>query len=109
MHLRTLENSVKKATRRRKGTKQVKGNPVMYCSDSNTNKESLLHSCVSDAVASSALLSQTNQIEAFETSIVQKVNPHTDSENTTVYSQSFLPAPRRFPRSKQSSMSILTI
>ena len=109
MHLRTLENGARKATQRRKDTKQVKGNLVLYCSGSNTNKESLLHSCVSDAIASSALLSQTNQIEAFDSSMVQKVNPHANSENATIYSQSFLPAPRGFPRSNQSSMSILTI
>ena len=109
MYLRTLENSVKKATQRRKGTRQVKENPVMYCSGSSTNKESLVHSCVSDTVVSSASLSQTNQIDAFDTFIVQKVNPRTDSENATNYSQSFLPTLTRFPRSNQSSMSILTI
>ena len=99
MCLRTLENTIKKATQRRKGTKQVKENPVMYCSGSNTNKKSLVHSCVSDTVVSSASLSQTNQIEAFDAFIVRKVNPCTDSENATNYSQSFLPTPTRFPRS----------
>ena len=64
MYLRTFENSVKKATQRRKGTKQVKKNPVMYSSGSNTNKESLVHSGVSDAMVSSALLSQTNLASA---------------------------------------------
>ena len=59
IYVRTLENSIEKATQRRKGTKQVKGNPVMYCSGSKTNKESLVHSCVSDTIASSASLSQT--------------------------------------------------
>ena len=98
MYLRTLENTVKKATQRRKGTKQLKENPVMYSSGSNTNKESLVHSCVSDTVASSALLSQTNQIKAFDTFIVRKVNPRTDNENGANYSQSFLPTPTRFPR-----------
>ena len=44
IYVRTLENSVKKTTQRRKGTKQVKGNPVMYCSGNKTNKESLVHS-----------------------------------------------------------------
>ena len=52
-----------KATQRRKGTKQVKENPVMYCSGSNTNKDSLVHSCESDTIVSSASLSETNQTE----------------------------------------------
>ena len=52
-----------KATQRRKGTKQVKENPVMYCSGSNTNKASLVHLCESDTILSSASLSQTNQTE----------------------------------------------
>ena len=55
----------------------------MYCSSSNTNKESLVHSCVSETIVSSASLAQTNQIEAFDTFIVRKVNPRTDSENAT--------------------------
>ena len=46
----------------------------MYCSGSNTNKESLVHSCVSETIVSSASLSQTNQIKAFDTFIVRKVN-----------------------------------
>ena len=73
MYLRTLENSAKKSTQRRKGTKQIilyvflySKNPIMYCSGSNTNKESLVHSCVSDTVVSTASLSQTNQTEAFD-------------------------------------------
>ena len=33
-----------KAMQRRKGTKQVKGNPAIYFSDSNTNKEFFVHS-----------------------------------------------------------------
>ena len=37
IYSRTMENSVKKATQGRKGTKQVKENPAMYCSSSNTN------------------------------------------------------------------------
>ena len=81
----------------------------MYCSCSNTNKESLVHSCVSETVVSSASLSQTNQIEAFDTFIVWKVNPRIDSENATNYLQSFLTTPTRFPPSIQTSMSILTI
>ena len=104
MYLRTLEDSVKKATQRRKGTKQVKENTVMYCSGSNTNKESLFYSCVSVTIVSSASSSQANQIEAFDTFIVRGVNPRTNSENATNYSQSFQPNPTRFPRSNQSSM-----
>ena len=61
----------------------------MYCSGSNTNKESLVHSCVSETIVSSALLSQTNQIEAFDTFIVRKVNPRTDSENAANYCTKF--------------------
>ena len=61
----------------------------MYCSGSNTNKESLVHSCVSETVVSSASLSLTNQIEVFDTFIVWKVNPHTDSENATSYFTKF--------------------
>ena len=76
MYLITLENSVKKATQSTKGTQQVKENPVMYCPGSNTNKESLVHSCVSDTIVSSVSLSQTSQIEAFDIFLVQKVNPH---------------------------------
>ena len=104
MYLRTLENTVKKATQRRKGTKQLKENPVMYCSGSSTNKESLVHSCVSDTVVSSASLSQTNQIKAFDTFTVRKVNPRTVNENAANYSQSFLPTPTRFPQSQPSSL-----
>ena len=75
---------------RKKGTKQVKENPVINCSGSNTNKESLVHSCVSDTVVSSASLSQKNQIEALlNTFIVRKVNPRTDSENATNYFTKF--------------------
>ena len=81
----------------------------MYCSSSNTNKEPLVYSYVSDSIVSSGSLFQTNQIETFDTSIVRKVNPCTDSENATNYSQSFLLTPTRFPRFNQSSMSILTI
>ena len=81
----------------------------MSCCDSNTNNESLVYSCVSDTIVSSASLSRTNQTEAFDIFIVRKVNPHTDSENATNNSQSFLPTRTRFPRSNQSSMSILTI
>ena len=36
--LRTLEKKRQKATQKRKGTKQVKESPVMYCSGSNTSK-----------------------------------------------------------------------
>ena len=61
----------------------------MYCSGSNTNKESLVHSCVSETILSSASLSQTNQIEAFDTFIVRKVNPCTDSENASNYFTKF--------------------
>ena len=50
MFLGTLENSVKKETQRINGTKQVKENPEMYCSGTNPNKESLVHSCVSDTI-----------------------------------------------------------
>ena len=57
----------------------------MYCSGSNTNKESLVHSCVSETILSSASLSQTNQIEASDTFIVRKVNPRTDIENAANY------------------------
>ena len=85
-----------KATQIRKGTKQVKENPVMYCSGSNTNKESLVNSCESDTIVSAASSSQTNQTEAFDTFIAWKVNPSTDSESATNYSQSFLPTPTRF-------------
>ena len=38
----------------------------MNCSGSNRNNESLVHSCVSDIVVSTASLSQTNQTEAFD-------------------------------------------
>ena len=76
----------------------------MYCSGSNTNKESLVHSCVSDTVVSSASLSQTNQIKAFDTFAVRKVNPRTVNENAANYSQSFLPTPTRFPQSQPSSL-----
>ena len=72
-----------KATQRRKGTKQVKENPVMYCSGSNTNKESLVNSCESDTIVFAASSSQTNQTEAFNTLIARNVNPRTDSENAT--------------------------
>ena len=86
-----------KATQIRKGTKQVKENPVMYCSGSNTNKESLVNSCESDTIVSAASSSQTNPTEAFDTFIAWKVNPRTDdSESATNYSQSFLPTPTRF-------------
>ena len=68
----------------------------MYCSRSNTNKESFVNSCESDAIVSAASSSQTNQTEAFDTFIAWKVNPRTDSENATNYSQSFLPTPTRF-------------
>ena len=78
----------------------------MYCSGSNANKEFLIHSCVSDAILSSASLPQT---EAFDTFVTRKVNPRTDSENATNYSQTSLPTSIRFPHSIQSSMSILTI
>ena len=59
-----------KVTPIRKGTKQIKENPVMYCSGSNTNKESLVNSCEGDAIVSAASLSRTNQTEAFDTFIV---------------------------------------
>ena len=99
------------ATQRRKGTKQVKENPVMYCSGSNTNKESLVNSCESDTIVCAASSSQTNQTEAFDTFIAWKVNPRNDSENATNYSHIFLPTPTRSgkPPSIQNSMSILTI
>ena len=61
----------------------------MYCSGSNTNKESLVHLWVSETVVSSAWLSKTNQIEAFDTFIVRKVNPRIDSENATNYFTKF--------------------
>ena len=70
------------ATLRRKDTKQVKENPVMY-SGSNTNKESLVNSCESDTIVFAASSSQTNQTEAFNILIVRNVNPRTDSENAT--------------------------
>ena len=89
MFLRTLEKERQKATQRRKGTKQVKENLGKYHSGSNTNKESLFHSCESDTIVYSTSLSQTNQTEAFDTFIAWKVNPRADSENTTNYSQSF--------------------
>ena len=94
---------------RRKSTKQVKENPVINCSGSNTNKESLVHSCVSDTVVSSASLSQKNQIEALNTFIVRKVNPRTDSENATNYFTKFSTDSNEFSPSMQTSMSILTI
>ena len=74
-----------KSTQRRKGTKQVKENPVMCCSGSNTNKVSLVNSCESDTIASAASSSQTNQTEGFDTFIARKVNPRPDSENVTNY------------------------
>ena len=40
--------------------------------------------------------SRTNQTEAFDAFIAWKVNPRTDSENATNYSQSFLPTPTKF-------------
>ena len=87
-----------KVTQIRKGTKQVKENPVMYNSGSNANKQSLVNSCESDAIVSAASSSHTNQTEALDTFIAWKVNPRTDSENLTNYSQSFLPTPTRFIR-----------
>ena len=81
-----------KVTQRRKGTKQVKENPVTYCSI-NTNKESLVNFCESGTIVSSASLSRTNETEAFDTLILRKVNPDNNSVNATNYSQSFLPTP----------------
>ena len=66
----------------------------MYCSGSNTNKESLVHPCVSETIVSSASLSQTNQV--FDTFIVRKVNPRSESENAANYLQNFLPTSTRF-------------
>ena len=40
--------------------------------------------------------SRTNQTEAFDAFIAWKVNPRTDSENATNYSQSFLPTSTKF-------------
>ena len=61
----------------------------MYFPGSSTNRGSLVHSCVSETIVSSASLSQTNQIEAFYTSIVRKENPRTNSENATNYFTKF--------------------
>ena len=83
------KNTGKKSNAKKKRPKQVKKNPVMYCSGSNTDKESLVQSCVSETIVSSASLSQTNQIEAFDTFIVRKVNPRTDGENATNYFTKF--------------------
>ena len=40
--------------------------------------------------------SRANQTEAFDAFIAWKVNPRTDGENATNYSQSFLPTPTKF-------------
>ena len=44
----------------------------MYCFGSNTNKDSLVHSCESDTTVSSASLSQTNQTEFLALSMHRK-------------------------------------
>ena len=93
-----MEKEHEKATQRRKDIGQAKVNPVMFCSSSKTNKESLVHWCEGIAFVSSVSLSQTKQTKAFETFIARKVNPRTDSENITNYSQSFLLTPTRFIR-----------
>ena len=65
----------------------------MYCSGSNTNKDSLVNSCEGDTIVSAASSSRVNQTEAFDTFIPWKLNPRNDCEK---YSQSFLPTPTKF-------------